>query len=289
MAAPLDMSAIKKGDLLRVVAFDPLMINKVDIEQENPLSSRYLKPKSYEISGSKRNGIIHHSRCVELHGVDLPSIQRRLIGNDYIMWGDSRLRRMKPHIEDYIETDSAISRLITRLGVLFVKEPGVSHARTTKAFAKISNAVTSVARSITTKGIYYGDSRSEIGSVNSSVAGVSNILEIKQENISGMSRLPVTELFGKAKAGMSGDTNDGDIRNKQSFVETFRSKRIEDLSDIEEVLIRSALGRLPDDCKPEWCQLSVQTATEQADIELKEAQANKANKEASNPDKDKSE
>jgi hypothetical protein len=280
MSKPLNLDAINKGDLLRIAVFDPLIIHKTDIEEIDPLSERYLEAQYYEIAGAVSNGKIHHSRCIELHGIELPKIQRRLLGSSYLSWGLSRLEPIKETVIDYMETDRAISKLLKRLSVIFVKEPGVSHARTTRAFHKIFAAVANVARSLSVHGIYYGDSKAEVGSINTTVAGVSDLTERKQENVSGAGEIAVTRLFGKAKAGMSGDTNDGDIRNYQGYLLKYRNRKLEALEVLEEVLIRSAIGSNPDDCIPDWCEISVHTETEKAEIKLKLAQAKKAEAEA---------
>lgn len=280
MSAPLDFDSIGKGDLLRIAIFDPLQVNKIDIEEENPLSERYLKPYYYELAGQTQNGKIHYTRCIELHGIEWPRISRRLIGNAQYMWGLSRLEPCKELVKDYIDTDNVVSRLLRRLAVFFVKEPGVSHARTTRAFSKINKAVFNIARNIGLHGLLYGDSKMEIGSINNTVSGVSNIIEIKQENVSGAGEIAVTRLFGKAKAGMSGDTNDGDLRNYQGYVQKYKTRKLHALKPLERILIRSALGSNPDDCKPVWEEFSVQTSLERAEIELKTAQAKQAEAEA---------
>ena len=134
-----------------------------------------------------------------------------------MLWGRSRLHPMREVVKDYIEADNVVSKILKRLALIFVKEPGVSHARTTKAFSKINKAVFNISRNIGLHGLLYGDSKAEIGSISTSVSGLSDLIERKQENVSGAGEIAVTRLFGKAKAGMSGDTNDGDIRNYQGF------------------------------------------------------------------------
>ena len=273
MSSPLDIDQIKKGDLLKIEVFDMLMVNKKDIEEINPLSDRYLKPNLYEIVGGVSNNEFHYSRCIEIHGLELPRIKRRLIGNTQMLWGRSRLHPMREVVKDYIEADNVVSKILKRLALIFVKEPGVSHARTTKAFSKINKAVFNISRNIGLHGLLYGDSKAEIGSISTSVSGLSDLIERKQENVSGAGEIAVTRLFGKAKAGMSGDTNDGDIRNYQGFLQKYRNRKIEVMKPLEHALIRSATGRLPSDCVPEWGEISIHTETEKADIVLKKAQA----------------
>jgi len=286
MSSPLDIDQIKKGDLLKIEVFDMLMVNKKDIEETNPLSDRYLKPNLYEIVGGLSNNEFHYSRCIEIHGLELPRIKRRLIGNTQMLWGRSRLHPMREVVKDYIETDKVVSKILKRLALIFVKEPGVSHARTTKAFSKINKAVFNISRNIGLHGLLYGDSKAEIGSISTSISGLSDIIERKQENNSGTGEVAVTRLFGKAKAGMSGDTNDGDIRNYQGFVIKYRNRKIEVMKPLEHALIRSATGRFPSDCVPEWAEISIHTETEKADIALKKAQAKEH--EASAREKDRS-
>lgn len=286
MSKPLDLNAINKGDLLKIEVFDQLMVNKLEVEETNPLSDRYLLPKFYEIVGGTSNNKFHYSRCVELHGLELPRLKRRLIGNTPLHWGMSRLEPIKGQLKDYVESDNTISKILKRLALIFVKEPGVSHARTTKAFSKINKAIFNISRNIGLHGLLYADSKSEIGSISTSVSGLSDLMEIKQENVSGGGEIAVTRLFGKAKAGMSGDTNDGDIRNYQGFLLKYRNRKLKALKDLEKALIRSAIGRLPGDCVPEWGEISIQTETEKAEISLKLAMAKKAEKEANNVGKE---
>ncbi|MCC4796417.1 anti-CBASS protein Acb1 family protein, partial [Vibrio lentus] len=65
-------------------------------------------------------------------------------------------------------------------------------------------------------------------------------------------------------AGMSGDTNDGDIRNWNGYLNTRLGEVEDNMSLVDEILIRDTLGSYPDDIEYTWKPLDVLTETERA-------------------------
>ena len=105
-----------------------------------------------------------------------------------------------------------------------------------------------------------------------SFGGLGEILSVLMEWTSGAAKQPITRLFGVQSKSM-GDSGDGDNRNYNNRIRGEQETKYRKcLSQIDEVLIRSTLGEMPDDSKFEFNPLAIPTEDDVKNRNLAEAQ-----------------
>lgn len=94
------------------------------------------------------------------------------------------------------------------------------------------------------------------------LSGVAPIIEQFITWISGAADIPVTRMFGTSAKGLNA-TGEGDDRNYNNSIRAGQQSYLaEPLRLIDEVLVRSTLGQMPDDYDYVWNPLSIPNALE---------------------------
>ncbi|MCB5464565.1 DUF1073 domain-containing protein [Vibrio lentus] len=258
---PLDLSSIQKGDLVKFVMFDRWYVGKQEVNYNEPLKDNYLRPEFYTLpTASKHQLRVHYSRVTELSGLEIPLHLKR----SGILWGDSRLVPILDSVNQYTRAVDSASKLIDEQTIDILKQEQFSESMTTEQQTEIEKKADFVRSMKSSMRMLFADKKDEFDRKSIQMSGVAPTLEIIQEDISGAIRAPVTLFFGKAKAGMSGDTNDGDIRNWNGYLNTRLGEVEDNMSLVDEILIRDTLGSYPDDIEYTWKPLDVLTETERA-------------------------
>lgn len=270
---PLDLDAIDKGDLLKWFILDPNTIKKFVTNYVDPTSPTYLQPEYYILPTTDGTVNIHPSRVFELDGIRRPV--RRRINGVHDLWGQSRLARYYDSVRTYEEVMGSTAQSVTNSNIDVIAEEGMSDALTTEEEANIIQRASTIARLKSKLGILIQDKSAEYSRQTSNFSGLAPTIETVQEDCSMVSGIPATKLFGKAKAGMSGDTNDGDIRNYNSDLEIRQDDFSQHLRIPDEIMIRSATGMSPEQAglTYTWAPISVVTDSEAATIEKDRAAA----------------
>ncbi len=268
---PLDLDAIRKGDVIGWRIFDRTIINKYKEDFLNIADDDYERPKYYQLPGKDKQILIHPSRAFELSGIELTT-SKKYYGYAS-RWGLSRLNRCYDSILTYEEAIGSAAQAVTANNIDVLTETGLGKALTTEEQPQVEERARNLSRLKSAWRLIIKDKESEYERHSSNFSGLAPTLEVAQEDLSMACGIPATKLFGKAKAGMSGDTNDGDIRNYTGELEI----RQEDLDDFldgpDRVMIINALGYYPDDIRYAWNEISVTTASEEAAIEKDRADA----------------
>ena len=260
---PLNLKSIKKGDLIKFVMFDRWYVGKQEINYNDPLADNYLRPTYYTLPTAGKSSLrVHYSRVTELSGLPIP-IHLQRAG---MLWGDSRLVPIIDTINQYTRAVDSSAKLIDEQTIDILKQENYSEAMTTEQSQELESKAFEFVRLKKALKVIFADKSTEFDRKTISMSGVSTTLEILQEDISGSIRAPVTLFFGKAKAGMSGDTNDGDIRNYKDYLATRQDQVIDDWSLVDEILVRSTLGNYPEDIAFKWNPMDVLTGTEKAKV-----------------------
>lgn len=270
LEVPLDKKAIRKGDLFKWLVLGKLDIKKHVTNYTDPTSDNYLKPDYYILPTLDGTINVHPSRVFELSGIKR-TVGRRITGV-CDLWGISRLARYYDSIKSYESAIGATVQTINDGNIDVLSEEGLGNALTTEEETNILRRASLIASLKSRFRILLQDKEAEFSRNSSNFSGLAPTLEIAQEDCSMVSGIPATKLFGKAKAGMSGDTNDGDIRNYNSDLETRQKDFEHELMGPDEIIIRSATGNyaIPDYT---WNPISVVTGSEAAKIERDLAEA----------------
>lgn len=250
LSKPLNLSRVRKGDLQRLVVLDRWDMSSMTINTWNILAENYLQPEFYTIRGGSQQ--IHWSHFARFTGARLPLRQMAMTQG----WGDSALRVCLDDIMDMVAAKDGIAELMTEANVDVITRDGLSDELASDQDGAIINRYTlfSQMKSVVQMALLDGDETYDRKTLN--LGGVAPILETFMTWISGAADIPVTRLFGTSAKGLNA-TGEGDMVNYHNSI---RAKQLTQLDpgmrQLDEVLVRSALGYFPDDYNYVWNPLA---------------------------------
>lgn len=264
---PLNLNKITKGSLKRLVVMDRWDINPVNINYHNPMSEDYLLPEYYRVTNGQTQ--IHSSHVIRCDGED---ISRRARTTN-MGWGDSTLRRVMEDVKDVTATKGGIASLVLEANVDTVKREGLSQelASGQEEVLLQRYALAGQLKSFVNMLLLDGTETYERKSLT--FAGLGQILNQFMVWISGAADIPMTRLFGRSAAGMNA-TGEGDMDNYYNKISSMQESQFRpDLEKLDQVLVRSALGNMPEEFDFEWNPLYQESGLELAQQELAIANA----------------
>lgn len=268
LSKPLDLDKIKKGDLKNLVVLDRWDIQPTNFNLTDPLKKNWMQPETYTMVNGTQP--IHHSHFVRIEGARLPRRLRMFEQG----WGDSRLRRCASDLRDVVATKGGIASLVLEANVDTVSVQGLKQALASPQSSQITERyrMFGMMKSLVNLGLL--DKESETYERNSvTFSGLSQIMEQFMVWSAGAAEMPVTELWGQSAAGLS-STGEGDLKTYHGTVKAKQDGKMRlCLEQLDQVMIRSALGHYPEDIEFEWNPISVPSGVEQAQEELADAQA----------------
>lgn len=265
---PLEVKRIKKGALKKLLVIDRRYLSPLDINFSEPLADNFLLPERYTISGGSLR--IHHSHMVRIPGAKLPRALRDMNQG----WDDSALRQCMEDLKDAVSAKGGIASLIQEANVDVITRQGLSDELATdygtevvtKRF-QLAGALKAINRMLLL------DGEEQYARNGAAFSGLGEILHTLMEWVSGAAQIPMTRLFGVQAKGL-GDSGQGDMHN---YHNSLRGKQESDYRDVlervDEVMIRSALGDMPDEYEFEWNPLSQPSDLELAQQRLAFAQS----------------
>ncbi len=274
LTQPLDVNKIKPGDLERVIVFDRHEMNGTIMNSWNVLSPNYLRPEFYTIQGGHVN--IHWSHFARFFGEELPRRQTAQTQG----WGDSVLRKCIEDVTDVVAAKGGIAELLTEANIDIITREGLADDLTTDQDAAIIKRyeLFSQMKSIINMGLLDGDEKFDRKTLQ--MSGVSQTLEVLMTWVSGAAKIPVTKLFGTSAKGLNA-TGEGDLKTYYDDIRAMQTgDMVEPMRTLDEVLVRSALGNMPDDFDYEWNPLAQSNPVEQAQAAALQAQRDQAYLEA---------
>lgn len=239
-------------------------------------SEYYGLPEYYAINSGERHArvVIHASRLVVLHGahsVNDPSYNL----NDQA-WGDSVLKAARDALNQRNSTMANVASLIFEAKVDVFKFAGFADML---AAGKDSAIISRAHLQAAMKGINGAvviDGNDDYDHKTASFGSLPDLIAKFQEEVAGAFRIPVTRLFGRSAAGLSGQ-GDGDERVYYDRVSHEQSTCITPaMARLDRLIVRQALGSNPPEVYYEWRPLRQSTELERADIFTKVANAARA-------------
>lgn len=268
---PLDVSKIKKGSLKRLAVFDRWDVQPMDFNFTEPLESNWMMPNYYTIIGGSAR--IHHSHVIRYEGAILP----RRLSQLQQGWGDSRLARSMADLLDVVSTKGGIASLVLEANVDTITKQGLSQALAGPECDAITQRyrLFGMMKSLVNLGLLDETEKYERNSV--AFAGLSQIMEQFMVWTAGAAQMPVTKLFGDSASGLN-STGEGDLNNYYDSIKTKQNGEMRlQMEQLDQVLVRSAVGNFPEDLEFEWNPLYQSSGLEQAQQDLAESQADAAN------------
>ena len=275
---PLDLNSIKKGMLRSLHVLDRWRLaptGEIDYDRSSP---NYGYPSFYTISdqGDPRFRV-HHSRVIRFSGEPLPYFL--FTQNSY--WQDSVLQHVAETIRDYDATLAGIASMVYEANVDIITSPQLAamlaspdgEQKLIKRFGLAAMMKSMNHMLMLDGGKGTADSKGEeYTQKTTQFSGLKDVVEKFMINVCGAADIPMTRLFGQSPAGLTA-TGESDIRNYYDRISADQEKKIRPgMEKLLEIVIRSTLGRMPDDVALTFKPLWQMSDTEKAEIELKRAQ-----------------
>lgn len=263
----LDVKKIKKGSLHKLIPLDRWDVVPINVNYYDPVSEDYLKPEYYMLFGGRTK--IHSSHVIRCDGEEIPRRLRALNQG----WGDSTLRQVMEDVKDVVATKSGIASLVLEANVDTIQREGLSQELASGQESQILKrfALSGQLKSLVNTLLLDGNETYERKSVT--FGGLAQIMQSFMTWTSGAADIPATRLFGRSPEGMNA-TGESDMRNYFNKVKSIQENKFTpDMRKLDQVLIRSATGEIPEEYSFEWNPLYQESGVELAQMELSKAQS----------------
>jgi phage-related protein (TIGR01555 family) len=288
LAEPLDVTKIKKGDLINLVSYDRWRVygtppDKRDYSKDSSLFVPYLNqsfddpnfglPEFYYLSDVSIK--IHQSRCIRFGGVELPWIEWQ----KNAMWDDSIYKVIARSLTAYDELMSACRQLVQKASTdIFGAEGLVEQLADADGTAVAQQRYAMLAMMMSVYNIAVIDKDKEnFDRKPLSFAGLRELADRFALDVAGAADVPLTRLFGQAPSGLNTD-GDSQAKNYNKHIKARQASNLTpQMQRLDQVLVRSALGYMPDDYKSKWNPLYQLSEGEEAGIGLQRAQTDEIN------------
>ncbi|MGO3890093.1 MAG: DUF1073 domain-containing protein [Paenalcaligenes sp.] len=267
---PFRPDLVKKGGVQRLMVFDRWDLSPHDINTWDVLADNYLQPEFYTIyQGGQR---IHWTHFIRFAGAKLPRRQRAMLQG----WGDSQLRRCLEDIKDTVSAKDGIAELMQSANVDVITREGLSEDLSTDQEAAIIQRYTIFDQMKSIINTALLDSDEKLDRLTLNMSGIAPVLETLMVWISGAADIPVTRLFGRSAAGLNA-TGEGDLKNYYDGIRSQQTSQLDrPMALLDEIMVRSALGHMPDDYNYDWNRLAQPNRKEEAEARKIEAETDVA-------------
>lgn len=268
LTKPLNLNAIKKGSLERLLVFDRWDMSSQAINTWDVLAANYLKPEYYTIRGGAMQ--VHWTHFARFNGERLPRRQMEQTQG----WGDSVLRKCIDDVGDMVAAKDGIAELMQEANIDVIKREGLTDELSTDQDEAIIDRYKLFSMMKSNINMALLDENETLERQTLNLGGVAPVIEQFMTWISGAADIPVTRMFGTSAKGMNA-TGEGDDRNYNNSIRAGqRSYLSEPMRSLDEVLVRSALGFFPDNYDYVWNPLSLPNAVEIAQANKLSADTN---------------
>lgn len=237
----------------------------------------YGKAEIYTLQTSNGTSVeIHASRLVIFVGRELPGDAGSAeMVNDG--WGDSILESAIATVRQYDSAMANMSSLMFEAKVDVFKFEGFAEMLADERNDPlVTRRLQNQAAMKGINGAVVIDMKDDYQQKSATFSGAPEIIMKIQESAAGSAGMPVTRLFGRAIAGLSG-SGDGDERVYYDRIGQSQENDIGPaMAVLDECIIRQALGSRPNDIYYSWAPLRQSTAAERAEVFSKTATALRA-------------
>lgn len=263
LTQPLNLNLIKKGSLKNLVVFDRWYLIPESENIYNPTASNFLKPEFYLINGSQR---VHESHIIRFEG-NLQPRRRRSYSQG---WGSSELQKCLDAINSFLVSKSATDELLLDSKNDVITRDGlIDDMQSDEDFVSERYALFNEMKGLLSLAVLDGSETYDRKMVN--FAGIPDLIKTFMVVVASATEYPVTRLFGTSATGMNA-TGEGDDNNYHYSVMNIQSKIEKAMHQLDQVLIRSAIGYYPNDYSYKWNPLTARNELQDAQVGLINAQ-----------------
>jgi len=238
-------------------------------------SPYYGKPEFYEINSNGKGARVrvHASRFAIFAGRKVPGAGVYTASG---VWGDSALQSTLSAIQSADTTVANIASLVFEANVDVMKVQGFADLLEQHQDDLILRRAHLQAAMKGINGMLMIDAQDDYEKKSAAFAGLEALMAKFFDWVSGAARIPVTRLFGRAVAALSG-SGEGDERVYYDRIADIQSQDIEPaIALLDECIITQALGDRPAEIYYEWAPLRQLTEAESAEMFGKYATAARA-------------
>jgi uncharacterized protein len=264
----LILDSIKPGMLQNFLDFDCYELTPSTTLDEDPESPNAKYPVSYR--WNQKGLDIHWTRLIKFGGRDLP--YRVKAQQQYR--GDSILRRIAEVVMNYDQAEGGVASLIleAKVDVLSMKNLA-KHLAETGGEAKVQRQIQ---LALMMKSIWNAlvidagtgatDSGDKFDHKQVSFANLDKILDRLGQSVAGAADIPMTRLFGMSPGGQNatGESDDDNYDDHIAAMQRTQLKPI--LMRIDQLLVRSTLGGMPENYELCFNPLKQTDPKEEAEI-----------------------
>ena len=269
-ALPLELETVKADSLSFVTVIQKATLQSGDIDQD-PLSQTYGMPMWYEInSGTGGSQKIDPSRLVLFTGAETLECETMGTADG---WGDSVLRAAYEAIRNADSTAANTASLVYEAKVDVLKIPDLSNIMANpRTRALLEQRVELSAQLKGNNGMLIVDGEEEYAQKTFSFGGLPEITYQALQAVSGAADIPLTRFLGQSPAGLS-STGESDLKNYYDSVNSMQTLIVTPaLHNLDETLIRSALGNRPEELDYLWSSLWQMTDEQKSTISKQTAE-----------------
>ncbi len=268
---PLNVERLGRGSLKNLVVLDRWYLGGVDAQVLDVMSPDFMLPSEYWI-GNAKNVRVHPSHIVRFIGEHLPPRMRFMNQG----WGDSSLRVALEPIEDLVASIGGVGESLQEFNVDVVKREDLFNDLTTDQGDAIQKRFEQFRLMKSIIHLAVLDGSEEFDRKNVQYSGIDSLLEKQMQMIAGACHTPMTKLFGMSPGGLN-STGDSDLRNYNDYLRSMQNEVLDPaLKKLDEVLVRSAIGRFPEDFNYEWKPLTTPSPLDLATANKTQADADAA-------------
>src|SRR5580704_3504076 len=216
---------------------------------------------------------IHPSRVVQFYGNELPDWRLVPLGG---LWGDSVLQTCEDVLKDFGMSVGGIANMINDAKLDVIKIPQLTQ--------NLSNAASS--NKLLTRLMVANQSKSVINSllldkeeewerIQTSFGSLPEIMREFMTLLAGAAEMPMSRIFGQSPRGLGGASGGAGEQDTKNYYDNISSKQktvyTPAMKYLDEVLIRSALGRRDPNIHYDWAPLYLPDPKETAAVQKSKA------------------
>lgn len=261
---PLDVDRVSRGGIkyLTVLSCCDMVAGDIDTD---PMSESYGKPEYYQVSGKSKILDIHPSRMAIFIGNERPE-PGFAIGRN-AGWGDSVFETVYTAIKQADATSANIASLVFEANVDVFGVPDLLQNLSAPDYE--SRLIKRFQLSATAKGVNRAIIRDAAETYERKQVTFATLPEVLTKFLTltaAAADIPATRLYGQSPDGMNA-SGEGDTRNYYDRLSSEQKLVITPaLYNLDECLIRSALGSRPPEVWYSWSPLWQMSDKEKAEI-----------------------
>jgi phage-related protein (TIGR01555 family) len=259
---PLSADRIGPGGVKYLTVLNRRQLSPTEIEQD-VMSDLFGKPKAYRLAGSSID--IHPSRLVLFMGAEHPDPELAQ-GLEY-GWGDSVLQSLFEAIKQSDGTMANVASLVFESKVDVIKIPDFMQRLQDPAFkTQVLERIRLANMAKGINGTLLLDAEEGYESKEATFNGLPDVMDRFLQQVSGAADIPATRLLGQSPSGLN-SSGESDLRNYYDRVQAIQELDVGPaMANLDDCLIRSALGARPAEVHYIWNSLWQPTANDRATI-----------------------